>query len=130
MVPNRGVGGKKSRTEHAAPTVNHVNDEKTANAKNGHVPILRLRLSEIIPSPLNEKIYRPVSPDDPEIRDLAESIRKEGLQEALVIARDRVLISGHRRRVACGLAGLNEVLCRVEPIDSSDPEFVGRRSTQ
>jgi hypothetical protein len=127
MVPHHAVSGKKRCTNRNAPanqlTVNHVNDEKTENAKDGHGRLFQLPLSEIIPSPLNDKVYKPVSPDDADIRILAESIAKIGLQEPLTITQDRVLISGHRRRVACQLAGLKEVPCRIEPIHSTDPKF-------
>jgi hypothetical protein len=54
---------------------------------------------------------------------LAENIRQNGLLDPIVVTRDRVVISGHRRRVACQLAGLKTVPVRVHPIDSTDPGF-------
>jgi ParB-like chromosome segregation protein Spo0J len=87
----------------------------------GLVPTVERALADLRPCRLNDKLYRPVSPDDPEVQDLAESIRRHGLREPLVVTRDNVIISGHRRRVACQLAGLNRVPCRVEEIDSTDP---------
>jgi hypothetical protein len=74
------------------------------------------------PHPLNDRLYRPVSSTDPEIIALADSIRKHGLREPLVVTLDDVLLSGHRRLAAARLAGLNPVPCRVEKIDSSDPD--------
>jgi len=66
--------------------------------------------------PANEQLYRPIEPDDPDIRALADSIRKEGVKEPLVVTRDNYLLSGHRRLMAARLAGLVEVPVRVEPI--------------
>lgn len=82
----------------------------------GHVPILTIRLDDIRPSPENDRLYRPVDPDDPQIIRLAESIRDCGMQEPLLITRDGWIISGHRRYAAAGLAGLDAAPCRVEPI--------------
>jgi hypothetical protein len=64
-----------------------------------------------------------VSARDPDIIALADSIRQHGLREPLVITLDNVILSGHRRRVACRLAGLTDVPCRVENISSKDPRF-------
>jgi len=74
----------------------------------------------IRPSPENEKLYRPVDPDDPEVKALADSIREHGVQEPLVVTRDCWIISGHRRYVAARLAGLQRVPCRVHPIRRED----------
>lgn len=92
--------------------------------KSGHVPILPRPVAELRPSPLNNKLYRPVSPSDPDILALARSIRRHGLREPLVITLDDVILSGHRRHTACRLAGLTVVPCRVENIRSTDPQFL------
>ena len=94
--------------------------------KSGHVPILPRPVAELRPSPLNDKLYRPVSPSDPDILALARSIRRHGLREPLVITLDDVILSGHRRHTACRLAGLTVVPCRVENIRSTDPQFLTR----
>ncbi len=77
-------------------------------------------IDAIKPSPENEKLYRPVRDDDPDIIALAESIREHGLREPLVITRDNFILSGHRRYAACRLAGLTEVPVRVEKFRRSD----------
>ena len=82
----------------------------------GHAPILTIRLDDIRPSPENDRLYRPVDPDDPQIIRLAESIRDCGMQEPLLITRDGWIISGHRRYAAAALAGLEAAPCRVESI--------------
>jgi hypothetical protein len=78
------------------------------------------------PSPENETVYRPVSPDDPDIIALAKSIRQHGIQEPLVITEDGYIVSGHRRFVGAELAGLDEVPCRIVAIrrDTDHDEFV------
>jgi ParB-like chromosome segregation protein Spo0J len=82
--------------------------------KSGHVPILELLpLAHIRPSPENDRLYRPVDPADPEVVALAESIRDHGVQEPLILSRDRYIISGHRRHAAAKLAGLKQIPCRV-----------------
>jgi len=87
-----------------------------ASPELGHVPVLTIRLDDIRPSPENDRLYRPVDPDDPQIVRLAESIRDCGMQEPLLITRDGWIISGHRRYAAAALAGLEAVPCRVESI--------------
>jgi hypothetical protein len=93
--------------------------EKTRRKKLRLVPI-----SELMESDKNDLIYRPVSAEDPEIIKLAESIQEHGLLEPLVISRDGYIISGHRRKRACELAGLESVKCKELAIDSDSPEFV------
>ena len=88
----------------------------TAAPEMGHAPILTIRLDDIRPSPENNRLYRPVDPDDPQIIRLAESIRECGMQEPLLITRDGWIISGHRRYAASALAGLEAAPCRVESI--------------
>lgn len=81
-----------------------------------HVRVFSRSLSEIRPSSENDNLYRPVTSDDPEVQSLAESIRKHGLMEPIVVTEDGYILSGHRRYVAAGLAGLTEVPCRTYPI--------------
>lgn len=68
-------------------------------------------ISKIRKSPENDELYKPVSRRDPEVRKLAKSIKQVGLLEPLRISRDNFIISGHRRFVACRLAGLREIPC-------------------
>ena len=82
----------------------------------GHVPIQKVRLDEIRPSPENDQLYRPIDPDDPQIIRLAESIHEHGIQEPLLVTRDHWIISGHRRYAAARIAGLTMVPCRFSPI--------------
>ena len=60
-------------------------------------------LASINPSPNNTLLYRPISSDDPSIRDLAIDIKRNGILEPLVITKDKFILSGHRRYVAARL---------------------------
>jgi hypothetical protein len=92
-------------------------------ARKPDVRLVWLPVHQIHRSPENDLIYKPVSPSDPEIQELAESIKKYGLKEPLVVTRDGYIISGHRRYTACLLIGQSSILCRVEDISRSDPRF-------
>jgi hypothetical protein len=83
-----------------------------------------LPLASLRPARVNSQIYRPVSEDDPELRALAEDIRENGLLTPLAVSKDMVIISGHRRRVACQLVGIKNVKCQVLDIVSTDPAFI------
>jgi hypothetical protein len=93
------------------------------NGKLRHGRTLRLRLDDLIPATLNDKVYKPVDPNDPEIDALAESIAEHGVKEPLVVTLDNVILSGHRRRVACQMADVKTVPCRRENVWSHDPAF-------
>lgn len=83
-----------------------------------HVPLASLR-----PARINDTVYKPVDPDDPATLCLAASIREKGLLEPIVVTHDGFIVSGHRRRVAAGVAGLETVPVRRHPIWSTDPDF-------
>jgi ParB/Sulfiredoxin domain len=86
--------------------------------------VFEMELWEIAPSPLNEKLYRPIDdPDDPEIIALKESIAEHGVKEPLIITTDDVILSGHRRYVAAKLAGRESVPCIRVAIDSTTRNF-------
>jgi len=86
--------------------------KRADEAKLGHVRFLRI--FDISPCPDNERIYKPIYPED--VKDLARDIRTHGVQEPLIISQDGYIISGHRRRAAAQLAGLLEVPCRMHDI--------------
>ena len=101
-----GGNGQRERKRRPCPTL--ANGVKT------------LALRTIKPSPENRELYRPVDPDDAEVKALADSIHERGILEPLVVTEDRWIISGHRRHVAAGLAGLSKVPCKVIPIRRKD----------
>ena len=97
------------------------------NGKLGHIRILPI--DSIEPAPENDLIYRAITVEDPDIQALAESIRKNGILEPLVISKDNFVLSGHRRLFAALLTGLAEVPCRTEDISHNDL-FFKRRLTE
>lgn len=99
----------------------HGRQRKTngQRAKFRHARIRRIKLADLLPAPENEHLYRRVDPSDPEIIELAKSIKKYGVKEPLVISKDRYILSGHRRHCAAGIAGRKTVPCLVENITRS-----------
>lgn len=77
-------------------------------------------LDAIQPSPENDRLYRPIDPADPELEALANSVRKDGVREALIVSSDGFIISGHRRFAAARMAGLKAVPATVDPIRRGD----------
>jgi ParB family chromosome partitioning protein len=82
-------------------------------------------LDSIFPAPDNDVIYRALALDDPEIIELAKSIKEHGLLDPLLISQDGFIISGHRRRMASLRAGLKEVPVKIYPMsrNKSPDEF-------
>ncbi len=62
------------------------------------------KLSDLKPHPKNQQIYH-----DKADNDLVKSVREKGLLHALLITKDGLIISGHRRFDAAKQAGLTEV---------------------
>jgi hypothetical protein len=91
--------------------------------KNKKLGQVRVPLASLQPARINDQIYKPVDPTDPEVIALSESIEEHGLLQPLDITIDDVILSGHRRFAACGLAGLEVVPARRREIRSTDPEF-------
>jgi ParB/RepB/Spo0J family partition protein len=89
----------------------------------GLVSIQRVPLDSITPSPVNDSVYRPPSADDPDIQDMARSMREHGVLQPLTVTRDGFILSGHRRYCAATLAGLETVPVVVENITRDDPTF-------
>jgi ParB family chromosome partitioning protein len=85
--------------------------------------IQSLFIDEVSPSFANTLIYRPVRSDDPAIIELAQSIREHGILEPLIVTKDGVIISGHRRYTAARLAGPDKVPCWILPMEIDDPRF-------
>jgi hypothetical protein len=78
--------------------------------------IVRKRRTSIRPSPENLSLYNAINRDDPEIVQLAESIKKHGLQEPLKVTQEGYIVSGHRRFVALEVIGQLVIPCHVLPI--------------
>jgi len=76
---------------------------------------------ELTPHPSNTKIYKPINRKDPDVKELSRDIAANGVLEPLVISADNFIISGHRRREAAILAGLETVPCRKLDIKHDHP---------
>lgn len=84
------------------------------------INIIDINVKNLIPNPNNPR------KDVGDVTELADSIKEQGLQQALVVTPDheehgerlfRVVI-GHRRLAACKLAGLESVPCIVREMDA------------
>jgi hypothetical protein len=83
------------------------------------VPLARLK-----PARVNDRVYKPVSLDDPSIIELGRDMKEKGqVLEALVVTEDDVIVSGHRRRGGALVAGITTVPVRRINIFSTDPRF-------
>ena len=94
------------------------------NGEFGHVLISHFTPHCLRPALDNELVYRPVCADDPEIVAMADSMRKDGVLQPLIVTKDLVIISGHRRWTAAKVAMLATVPCIVEDINEDDPRFL------
>jgi len=100
--------------------------KKKAGRKNTSAPelslvrVLEIDIDEIMPSPENDTLYRPVDPKDPTIVELSKSIKQHGILEPLVLTSDMWIVSGHRRYAAAQGTRLTTLPCKVLPIRRSD----------
>lgn len=127
MVKKRGPEARDSRrfkrkTNGRNSSAQGRGVKQSRNPEFGLVSILDN--DEIFPSPENDQLYLPIDPNDPEIKALAESIRTHGLREPIILSRDKFILSGHRRFVACKQAGLRRIPCRRVDVAHDDTEFV------
>ena len=82
--------------------------------------IMELPLSQLHACPENDKVYRPIHFDDPEIEELAKSLEKYGIKEPLLVTADYWIISGHRRHAAAQVAGFEKVPCLLQTYRRSE----------
>jgi hypothetical protein len=105
----------------AEPMNKGRSDGVDGNGQQGELDLVQVRrLDSLRPAPENEDVYRPIACDDPEILELARSIKERGIQEPLLISRDGFIISGHRRRIAAAIAKLELVPVRIHPVSRSE----------
>ncbi len=70
----------------------------------------------------NDDLYGKVC-NDPDIDALADSVKRRGILQPLIVNRQGLVMCGNRRMVAACRAGLDEVPCFVRDIAEDDPEF-------
>lgn len=80
-------------------------------------------LSSIRPATVNNAIYRPPNADDQSMQELAAKVREFGQLQPAHVTLDGVILSGHRRHLACQMAGLSTFKVIRFPILSTNPEF-------
>jgi len=97
--------------------------KKKSNSETS-LTIVKINPRKLKPSPENNKIYKPIDPEDPTIKELSRRIADEGVKQPLLVSLDDYIIAGHRRREAAIMAGLKVVPCQVENIRHGDPEFL------
>lgn len=74
-------------------------------------PVFEVRsLDDLFLHPLHDEFARPA---DHEIENLKEDIERRGLQHAIEVTPDGVVLTGRKRCIALGELGHTEVLCRV-----------------
>lgn len=74
------------------------------------------KIAKLKPNPLNPR--GPVVEDDA-LRELAASIREQGLLQPILITPNNLIVAGHRRVVACALVGVVEVPVVVKELDEA-----------
>lgn len=75
--------------------------------------VRHIALADLMPSPENDTLYKPIDPSAADIIALADSIKHEGVLEPLAVTMDGYIVSGHRRYAAAKRAGIETVPCRV-----------------
>jgi hypothetical protein len=104
-----------------APLVCQRKDGAVMSSTNGELGLVQVcDIASIRPAPENDDVYNAIAWDDPEIQELADSIKELGVQEPLLISRDGFIISGHRRRIGALIAGLKTVPVRVHEISRAE----------
>ncbi|MBA4063632.1 MAG: hypothetical protein C0501_07950 [Isosphaera sp.] len=89
--------------------------------------IILVPLASVRPSPENDALYGAVHPDAPGFREFArgigETVRLHGVRavDPIVLTADNVVVSGHRRRLAFQVLGVDPVPARYLPVSSADP---------
>jgi len=73
---------------------------------------------KLIPHPKNEEIYE--HPTGESWASFLESVRVSGILEPIVVTRDWIIVSGHRRWLAAKELGLSTVPCSVRHYASED----------
>jgi ParB-like nuclease domain len=92
-----------------------------ANPLQPELDLIQLRrLDSIRPAPENDAIYNAIALNDPAILELARSIKERGMQDPLLISSDGFIISGHRRRLAAAIAGLDHAPVRVHQVSRTE----------
>ena len=111
----RPTNGTGANLVYSSATKSKTASRNGTGHQHARYRVVRKRVSSLKPSPENSKLYRPTG-DDPDIESLAESIKKHGLNEPLIVTADNYVVSGHRRHAALTRIGQAFAPCRVLPV--------------
>jgi hypothetical protein len=84
--------------------------------------VVRLRLSELRPNPINEKIFSESLTED-RLRDLADHLARYGQREPIIVDSSLMILSGERRWRALRLIGANYACVVVDAVQRSADEL-------
>ena len=71
--------------------------------------IIMRSVAHIVPAPENDKLYKPINRKAADFIGLVKSIREHGIQQPIVVDRNGIILSGHRRHAAAKVAKLAKV---------------------
>ncbi len=115
-----------SSTCPAVPTISEQDRKLIERYQVQLVPV-----KEIQPSPENKEVYGPTNYDhDPALKLLVRSVKRLGLEEPLIITRDKFVLSGHRRLFAVQELGWPTVPVRFANITRADASDYHRLLTE
>ena len=127
--------GASTRTENTSAATESERPRQGATVKDSQAPSqtidqefdqepVLVPVRDIFPAPENAEIYNAISPDDPGVIALARSIKERGILDPPLVSKDGFIISGHRRRVAAQMAGLEKIPVRYHRLTRDEnPEF-------
>jgi ParB family transcriptional regulator, chromosome partitioning protein len=75
-------------------------------------------VAHLKPNPLNPRTH--ISEEDPKMKELAQSIKTQGLLEPIIITPNAFVVAGHRRRLACIIAGVKRVRVIVQRLTEAE----------
>ena len=76
---------------------------------------MKIPINQLKTCPINSEIYR-----DSDVGDLVNSIGEVGLLQPIILNKEKIIVSGHRRFRAAQLLGWKEIECEVKDISEDE----------
>ena len=76
---------------------------------------MKISINQLKTCPINSEIYR-----DSDVGDLVNSIGEVGLLQPIILNKEKIIVSGHRRFRAAQLLGWKEIECEVKDISEDE----------
>jgi len=70
---------------------------------------MKVEISKLTPHPLNHRIYG----YDDDLNELTDKIKSSGWVKPILITKNNMIISGHRRVEVCKILGITEIECEI-----------------